>query len=247
MALTTALGAALALPVAAQDREVLDGANRIKVNLLALPVRTASLQYERLLSPRFSLAVSTNITPRGALPLRGYFSQFVDAEDTISNTILDESRVSAFSLTPEARYYFGRQPGSGFYLGGFLRVSTSSFTAAYTYVSSEGDVYPISGRASSTGFGGGLLLGAQFNLGPRVVLDWWALGAGVSTTRVKFSASTNLQSVDAEDRAEAERRLEEAEIFGRTFDVTVTGDGGTASGRFPVPVLRTGLALGFRF
>ncbi len=220
--------------------------NVAKLNLLGLGVGTFSAQYERALPGKFSFAASVNLRPKGGLPLRGFFDNFIEPSDTISTSVLRDSRVSHFALTPEVRYYFGRKPLSGFYTALYARYASSDFSVSYTYTSGT-KVYPVSLQARGTSFGVGLLAGAQVNLSRRLVLDWWIAGASINRTAFDVKGRANLTEVDQEDRDKAEETLEGDDIFNGAFDVTVNDYGGNARGKMTLPGFRTGLCIGLRF
>lgn len=238
-------GAAL-LAAGAAGAQIIDRPNVAKLNVLGLGVGTFSAQYERALPGKFSFAASVNLRPKGGLPLRGFFDNFIDPGDTISNSVLRDSRVSHFALTPEVRYYFGRKPLSGFYTALYARYASSDFSVAYTYTSGT-KVYPVGLKARGTSVGIGLLAGAQFNLSQRLVLDWWIAGASINRTAFEVKGRANLTEVNQEDRDKAEETLEGDDILNGAFDVTVSDYGGSARGKMTLPGFRTGLCIGLRF
>lgn len=217
-----------------------------KLNVPGLTVGTFSAQYEHALPGKLSFAASVNLRPKGGMPLRGFFDNFVDADDTISNRILQDSRVSHFAVTPEVRYYFGRKPLSGFYTALYARYASSDFSVSYTYTSGT-NVYPVSLKARGTSVGIGLLAGAQFNLSSRLVLDWWIAGVSLNRTTFDVNGRANLTEVSQEERDDAEATLESDEILNGAFDVTVSDRGGSARGKMTLPGFRTGLCIGLRF
>lgn len=228
------------------DAQLADQPHVAKLNVAGLTVGTFSAQYERALPGRLSFAASINLRPKGGLPLRGFFDNFIDAGDTISTRLLYDSRVAHFAITPELRYYFGRQPMKGFYMAMYARYASSDFSVGYTYTSGS-SVYPVSLKARGNSIGVGLLAGAQFNLSRRVVLDWWIAGASVNRTVIEVKGRANLTEVSQEDRDDAEALLEGDDILNGAFDVTVSDHGGSARGKMTLPGLRTGLCIGLRF
>ena len=226
--------------------QVADQPNIGKVNILGLGVRTLSVQYERALPGKFSFAGSMNIRPGGPVPMRGLFRGYSGAYDSVYNTVLDNSRLSHFSLTPEVRYYFGKRPMSGFYTALYGRFASSTYSASYTHVK-DGKEYPVTASARGTSVGAGLLFGAQFPLSDRVVLDWWIAGASINRTSFVVKGRADLTEVGQEDRAAAEEALEDDDVFNGAFDVSIHDNGGIARGALTTPGLRTGLCIGLRF
>ena len=100
------------------------------------------------------------------------------------------------------------------------------------------------GNVSANTFG--LLLGAQFNLGQRIVLDWWILGPNIGTHKGSlFGApsrplSSNEQLVLKNDLEDVNIPLSET-----TFEISSNGVEMTNKGNWGG--VRAGLSLGFRF
>jgi hypothetical protein len=217
-----------------------------KLNVLGLVTGTFSAQYEHALPGKFSFAAAVNLRPAGKVPMRGFFNDFVDVDDSISNRLLQDSRASHFAITPEVRYYFGRRPLTGFYTALYARYASSAVSVDYTYTSGT-DVYPVSLNARGTSVGAGVLLGAQFSLSQRIVVDWWMAGASINRTSFDVNGRANLSEVSEANRESAKEVIESKEVFNGAFDATITDHGGSAVGKLTLPGFRTGLCIGVRF
>src|SRR5690606_31972725 len=219
--------------------------NIVKINVLALPLRNFSLQYERMVSPKISLALGVSIIPRGRFPLLGSFESYINDDETF--TQLEDARVGRTAITLESRFYLGKKGGlQGFYIAPYLRYSTYGLqmddfaytitveTASGTYEETR-DI-ALSGRAN--GFTGGVLLGAQWRVSPRLYLDWWILGAAYGT------ANGNLDGVAALNPLEQEglrRSLNDLDVPMVRTTVYVDENGGRLDLKGPWAGIRSGL------
>lgn len=135
--------------------------NIIKINLLSPIVRTASLFYERVVSPNSSVML-------------GFYYTGFKSGDT---------QLSGFGLTPAYRFYLSNkyQAPAGFYVSPYLRYQYFSLTETYSN-------FP--GTTTNTGtfraFGGGLELGYQWIFRDIITLNIFG-GIGYATTATSYS------------------------------------------------------------
>src|SRR5690606_20767906 len=73
--------------------------NMVKWNLLGLTSSTISLQYERLIAPKTTVAANINIMPKRSIPFFGTVENIVKDKGAID--ILKDVKMNAFSFTPE--------------------------------------------------------------------------------------------------------------------------------------------------
>lgn len=81
--------------------------NMVKWNVLGLTSSTISLQYERLIAPKTSIAANINIMPKRSIPFFGTVEDIV--KDTGAIDILKDVKMNAFSFAPEVRFYLGKK------------------------------------------------------------------------------------------------------------------------------------------
>lgn len=228
-----------------------DDLNIAKINLLALPLRSFSLQYERIVARKISLAFGVGIIPRGGFPLLGSFESYIGDEETFNQ--LKDARVGSTAVTASSRFYFGKHDGPrGFYIAPYLRYSTYGLSLdeyAYTItVETESGTYEetrniaLSGRVN--GFTGGVLFGAQWRVAKRLYLDWWILGAAYGTANGKLDGAAALSSLEQQGLRES---LDELEIPMVKTTATVNANGGRLDMNGPWAGIRSGLALGINF
>ncbi|MEO7445229.1 MAG: hypothetical protein ABIT96_09545, partial [Ferruginibacter sp.] len=106
--------------------------NIIKLNLFALPLKTASIQYERVMTRRISLGLGVRIMPETNLPFRSVIENFVDDSTTLDQ--LHNLRLGNFAITPELRWYVGKKGAPrGFYIAPFVRYAQYKASLPFTY------------------------------------------------------------------------------------------------------------------
>lgn len=226
--------------------------NIAKINLLALPLRNFSLQYERMIARKISVGVGLGTVPRGSFPLLSSFESLIDDEETFNK--LENIRVGSTAITVEPRFYFGKHDGPrGFYIAPYLRYSTyylgfDEFEYTVELESGSGSQYEetrslaLSGRVN--GFTGGVLFGAQWRIARRFYLDWWILGATYGTANGKLIGASPL---NADEQRGLRESLEDLEIPMLETTTTVDANGGRLDIKGPWAGIRSGLAVGIKF
>lgn len=226
--------------------------NVAKINLLALPLRNFSLQYERIVARKISVAAGLAMVPRGSFPLLGSFESLIDDEETFAQ--LKDIQVGSTAITIEPRFYFGKHDGPrGFYIAPYLRYSTyylgfKEFEYTVELENESGSSYEetrslaLSGRVN--GFTGGVLFGAQWRIARRFYLDWWILGGAYGSANGNLTGAAALN--EAEQRGLRES-LEELEIPMVETSTTVDANGARLNIKGPWAGIRSGLAVGMRF
>lgn len=226
--------------------------NIAKINLLALPLRNFSLQYERMVARKISVGVGLGMVPRGSFPLLSSFESLIDDEETFNE--LQNIRVGSTTITVEPRFYFGKHDGPrGFYIAPYLRYSTyylgfDEFEYTVEMERESGPQYEetrslaLSGRVN--GFTGGILFGTQWRIAQRFYLDWWILGAAYGTANGKLVGASPL---NAEEQRGLRESLEGLEIPMVETTTTVDANGGRLDIKGPWAGIRSGLAVGVKF
>lgn len=79
--------------------------NLIKVNLTALLFKSYSIQYERVLNRKFSIAVQYRTMPETGIPFKSTVLKLVGDDDADTKKIIEDFRISNFAITPEVRLY----------------------------------------------------------------------------------------------------------------------------------------------
>lgn len=228
-------------------------ANHVKINVMALGVKNFSLQYERGLGSKTSVALGVRLQPKGALPFQSTFKRLMESSDDAAGEnnagadFANNAKMGNWAITPEFRYYLGKKPHSGFYFAPFIRIASYSLDWVYQYHESTGSSIDVDLKGKMTTFGGGLLLGTKWNLGKNITLDWWIIGPSISSAKVSLESNTDLSSLSQADRDELNQSLQDIKFPGGSITSEVRADGVTAKGNFVIPGLRTGICIGYTF
>lgn len=217
------------------------GNNLVKINVLSLPLKNFSLGYEYIMGPKTSFGLGLRFMPKSGLPLKSAISNLMDDPD--AERQLDELKTGNFAITPEVRFYLGKQVLRGFYIAPFARYS--SYTAELPFefdVNGTTETIPLTGKLNT--FTGGLLLGAQWRLGGNVYLDWWMLGPQYGTAKGNLDGK---KSLNAQEQQELRNELQNIDIPFADTKTTVDANGARLDITGPWAGLRAGLCLGIRF
>lgn len=227
--------------------------NVAKVNLTSMAFRNFQVQYERMVTPKISIALAGRIMPEGKIPLLKIAENIVD--DPVSFRHLNNMEVSGTSFQPEVRFYLNKTGGPrGFYLAPYLtwskydlKYNDFEITLEEEY---QGQTYSetkyIDVMGDISGISGGLMIGTQWNLGKFVSLDWWILGASYGSSKGNLQAEFG-ETLEPEWQNEVRERLEEIDIPNFDMDIRVNDTGATSKLSGPWTNLRMGLSLGIRF
>ncbi len=157
-------------------------------------------------------------------------------------------------MNPYFRYYT-REAFKGFYLEVFLRYFNYNFLVPYEYEKNGGIINAnLDGNVSA--FGGGLGLGVQVELSPRVYLDFnVGYGMGIGTVYLK----TNDPNLDRDDYLTIKRNIEkyqdDADVQVFLLGDILTDPDARADDRMAeawfrnklFPMLRGGISIGYAF
>lgn len=232
-----------------------DGKNLVKLNLTALPLKNFSGVYERKIGKKISLGLGFRLMPEDKLPFLTKIKELVDDEDL--NEQLDNFKMSNFALTPELRFYFGKDVFRGFYIAPFARYAVYSANVPYKFTveitDGSGNILqtrnkeiPLSGDIKT--FTGGLQFGAQWKLSRSVYLDWFILGPHYGNS--SGSIVGNTQSFDSDERdalADELQELEDSDIPLLSVKTSVNNKEARADFDGPWAGLKAGISLGIRF
>lgn len=218
--------------------------NVIKINLPALAFKNISLEYERAIGKRTSLAVNVHTIPFGKLPFQSTFSDIGNNSDVQ----YDQFKLGSFGVVPQFRYYVGKRGAlHGFYIAPF---------ASYNNYKTNLPIKYTSGTTSKTGIfegklntiTGGIQFGAQFSLGKNVVLDWWIFGPNYGSASGTLTFAGTLTAQEQSDLKTDLENVKNDVPFNTIKSYTVNGNGATVEVKGPWGGLRgLGLSLGFKF
>ncbi|MCG2615527.1 DUF3575 domain-containing protein [Terrimonas sp. NA20] len=219
--------------------------NLLKVNLTGLFVKNYSLQYERILTRKTSVALSFRTMPTSSVPFKGFFRDVTD-NDPYTNQVIDNLRLSNIAITPEFRFYLGEGYGKGFYIAPFYRYAkfkSEDLVFEYDHGNTTESIVISGDQSSHTG---GIQLGAQWFLGKSVALDWWILGPHYGTVNGNFSGITD-RVLSQQEQNSLRQALEDVEVPIADKQITVTSRGADVKVTGGWLGLRAGLTVGIRF
>ncbi len=227
----------------AQDEE---RPNTLKINLVSLAFKSISVQFEHTLTNHLAFDIQLGIMIPHPFPSALFKIDTIGKNGSYTQA-LNAKFNSGFQFTPEIRYYFRGKGARGFYTGAYLRYSSYSISADGVHrenSSSPEKYYTYNGNATCTNLG--IIIGSQFSLGSRIVLDWWILGLQAGVNRVSMKSEGDFSTVDKNDYINtADANLKQIPTF-KNFSATMTNTEATLKFDFLLG-LRSGLCLGFRF
>lgn len=243
------LSAATGLPAKAQAQTQTatstNSYNIVKFNLAGLATRNYQVQYERVLSRRFSVALAYRTMPKGAMPFKAKVLKLAD-DPNISDMVTN-LEVSGSAITPEVRLYLGKGYGQGFYIAPFYR--NASFDASGAKITFE--TFPekeesitLSGKSKANT--GGILFGVQWNLGKHINLDWWILGPHVGTGKADLVGVPS-KTLSAYEQERLRQELDDMDLPGKNTTYTVGANRTDVNLKGTMGGVRGGLSLGVRF
>lgn len=251
----TAFVMGIVLPVIAQETGEMPKLlpakkNLIKVNLTSIILKDYTIQYERVLTKKTSLALAFAVAPNTALPFKQtLLNQFGDNDD--ARNIIESTKFQKYTATLEYRIYLSKKGApAGFYLAPFARYSKMDMEQDFLFTPNDNHEHKAHMKGGFSGFGGGLLLGWQFPIGQHMTIDWWILGAFYGTkVKAEFiGTDPQMNHLNAQDRANLKEDIEAVEIPLYTTEATVGANEIRANLTGPYYGVRgLGICLAYRF
>lgn len=226
---------------AQESSDFSDDKNMVKWNVLGLTSSTISLQYERLIAPKTSIAANINIMPKRSIPFFGTVEDIVKDKGAID--ILKDVKMNAFSFTPEVRFYLGKEGMRGFYIAPFLRYDRFSVELPVEYIYKE-QLESVTINGNVDGFSGGFAIGAQWRVYKDFYLDWMIMGPhfGLAKGTLEGKRSLNQSEQDA-----IRKSLSDLDIPVVDFEYEVNDSGAKAKLDGPWAGIRASIGIGYRF
>jgi Protein of unknown function (DUF3575) len=218
--------------------------NVIKVNLPSLSLSNFSVQFERIISQRATFGLGVRFMPKYKVDLSANIGDLIKDVDSNLSKSSAGLEVNNFAITPELRIYLGRNVGKGFYVAPYARYESFDINMPFSTVLTSGKPVAALLNGKMSGFGFGMLLGAQFNLGKRFTLDVFA-GPNVGPRKIIINAEstlfnfTNNEINELNDKLTFETALFKVDAETTTNKIELTSNAGF--------FIRSGLAFGFRF
>ena len=216
--------------------------NVVKINLSALAFKNISLQYERAVGKRTSVAMNVRTIPMGSLAFQSVIDNIVDQ----AFIEYDQIKVGGFGIVPEFRYYLGKKDVlQGFYIGTFVSYNNYTMSLPISY-SNNTRTGIFDGKLNAVT--GGLQLGAQFRLSNSLTLDWWIIGPNYGAGNGTLNLSTALSPSEQSELKNQLENLKNEVPLNIIKSYSVSSTGATINAKGPWGGLRgLGFNLGLRF
>ena len=164
--------------------------NILKINVPALFLKNISLQYERKISKKNTLAISVRYRPKATMPFEKTAERLIDQP----NVRVDLFKMGDLGITPEYRFYLGKKDApQGFYIGPFISYNHYNADVPVNYM---GDTKTGIFTGGMNTFTAGFQLGAQWKLSDKVYLDWWIVGPNYGISKGDFICNTPLNETE---------------------------------------------------
>ncbi|WP_343303624.1 hypothetical protein AAHN97_18875 [Chitinophaga niabensis] len=227
--------------------------NIIKTNLSSIALNNYGLTYERMIARKISASLGYRFMPKTYLAKTALTEKVMDYFEEGDGEItqqLDKLQMSGNAITAEIRFYTGRRSGAkGFYGGVYGRYASFKYDYPYDFeLPTEKRLVPLTGKSS--GIGGGIILGGQFNLHKNVIVDLFVIGGHYGNLSGKVEGLTDLSDLDEQQRADLKDDVESLIEIGGKKNITaeVRDDGLRADVKMPfVGVRGLGLTIGVSF
>ena len=221
--------------------------NFIKLNLTGILLKNYSLQYERVLNRKISVALQYRIMPETSIPFKSSFLKAV-GDDPDTKKIIDDFKMSNFSITPEIRFYLNKKGyGRGFYIAPFYRYASftsNNFNVFYNDDNNVEQSVKMSGKLTTNT--GGFLIGVQNSLGKHMVLDLSLFGPHYGSGKGDFKGTTS-QPLTPDEQNNLREQLEDIDIPLTDKTVNVNANGASLKLDGPWGGYRFAISLGVRF
>lgn len=223
--------------------------NIIKTNLTSILLKNYSLQYERVLTRKISVALQYRIMPESGLPFKSSLLKLAaENEDDNTKKLIEDFRMSNYAITPEIRLYLSKKGyGRGFYIGVYYRYASftsKNFNVFYTDDNNTDQSIKLSGKLTANT--GGILMGVQHFWGKRVVLDVWILGPHYGSGSGNF-AGISSKPLSTNEQNALRDQLDNIDIPLTEKTINVNANGALLKLDGPWGGIRTGLSLGIKF
>lgn len=215
--------------------------NMIKLNVMALSTGTISVQYERLITPKTTVGASVNLMPKRGIPFFGSIESLIN--DAVTSNQIKSAKINSFSITPEARFYLGKEGFKGFYVAPFVRYAShgAEFPLAYDY-NGEKEHITLDGKLNT--FSAGFAIGAQWKIAKQIYLDWLIMGPMYGSAKGDLSGK---RALNADEVKEIDKALKDLDlpIIDTTYEVNEQGAKAKVKG--PWAGIRAAIGVGYRF
>lgn len=240
----------ISVTVSAQTNDsTLKGMQRdiLKINVLSLPLKNVSVQYEYILKKKISLALGLRVMPSTAIPFKSVVRNIVGTDgDEDSDSVINVTRLSNIAFTPEVRFWLGKGYGQGFYIAPYYRfVRFVTNTGIINYSANGGGKKSVQLNGDLNAHNIGVMIGFQKFFGKQFSIDWWIAGIHLGHSSGNFTGRPS-QSITEAEQADIRYTIDNINIpfIHKTHTVTANSVDVQFGGAFGG--LRAGFCFGVR-
>lgn len=211
-------------PMFANAQKLIGGKNIIKTNLFGDAIGNFNVTYERSLLKKMSLSIGFRYMPKSSVPFKDQLAKLIDDP----NVNVNDFKLGNFAITPELRLYLSAGKMKGFYIAPYGRYASFDLTVPITYNYKDGLIDKkaevlFDGKINS--FSGGILLGTQFQIAKKIVLDFWIVGGHYGSSSGTIYATDFKPPITSQSQADAlQAQLNDLKEVGPfTFEGKVSG------------------------
>lgn len=232
----------LCLPMFAGAQSLIGGKNILRWNLGSLALRNYHFTYERSLTKRLSLSVSYRTMPKGSVPFQSQLEKAINSPDIN----FGKFEMGNTAWTVAGRAYLGLGRMKGFYFEPYLRFANFDLTAPVKYTAS-GVTKEANFIGNVTSTSPGVMIGWQFQLATKLVMDIQILGGHYGTSKgdLNFASTTPLTTQEQDALRQSLANIK-PDPFKFTSTVTVAGAQIKTDGPW-AGVRGANIGIGFRF
>ena len=227
-----------------EKKPKMPGKNIIKINLPAIALKSYSIQYERKIARKMTLAGTFRYMPTGKLPLINIINKYAD--DPELERQLNNIQFGNKSFMPEWRFYVGKKGAfRGFYFAPFASIARYETSLLFEYDDQDQgltETIPLNGTINT--LSGGLMLGAQWKLSKALYLDWWIIGPSYGKSDGSLAGQ---KALSASEQQAIRDELDGLDIPFTEFTYDVNNNGASVFFKGPWAGVRGGLCIGIRF
>lgn len=225
--------------------------NNVKINLSSIALNNYSIYYERMLTRKISATVGFRYMPKTRLTETALGKQILDQLDEEDNEDIKPLAASNNTVTAGIRFYTGHRSGAkGLYAEIYGRYGDFRLDYDYSFTS-NGKEYDMVIKGKARGFGGGLLLGGQFNLFKNMVVDLYIVGAHYGKLSGDIDGVSDLSTMTAEEKTDMENDINDiAPKFNDKKILEAKVDNNGVKGKLDGPfagIRGLGLSIGWAF
>lgn len=167
--------------------------NLIKANILFLAFPSVSIQYERKVFNKNSIGLSVNYTSNRNIPFLNLINRQLGDSEYTKNQLHNIS-INSTAISPEFKFYLGKEAFKGFYIGPFIRyaVYDVKFPMDYKveYINYINERIDFKGRLNT--FTTGISFGAQWEVLNNFYVDWLIVGPHLGFSKNSLTAHKEL-------------------------------------------------------